>query len=878
MAHTHLNPPLPPKNRTDGDWGRDMYPVSWWNDRYSMHPEPTEYLDDYHGFQSVLESVTQGDKNVEVLDAGCGNSRIAENLYDNGYHKIISIDTSKVVIEQMRERHKKKPGMTFDVLDATNMSSIQNHSLDVVIDKALMDTMIENKNPFLNTFLYLQEVDRVLRPGGTFLCCSVRAMKIIEPFEFPHIEFECEEKEMLSPFGTRQPYYVYICKKRNQSLGHTRLWPEVLKTLAACRSEKEICLTVIDAYSAKNPLAWARLALQGGGWVHNRPWTPSMCLRISLFIASNNPGAWNSLGRYGGGEVASKMYSAKECFEKALSFDLHEAAAWRNLGQFGGGFVNGKNYSIKECYENALSGNRIRESRFNAYLWKELGKMGGAQVDDLPYPPKKCLELAVSWDVNEAEAWMLLASLGGGSYANIDWSRMECYNFGLISEGLDVELEGLIWCKVGSMGGGELRLRDDEYIRMYTEKECFENALSSGVPDERERSELWSRLGTLGGNAHVDGLVVSQVQCFICSLVLNPAQAEGWYHLGRLGGGNVNGSNYSAQECLQKYLESETKNERNAMDSWMRVSHQGAQIKGQWYSRKDCLEKASSINRALASGAWERAVASDENNPEENPEMWLKLGRNGGGAVNYSQSACLEKALSLNPASAEAWQFLGVAGGGKVCGLEYSAKDCYRYALTLDPALEAAWSKLAVNGGGYVNGTFHSAEKCLGTYKSLSVVKHANMTQDSSRTVPANDPGRRIVPVEDHTPFAMLYFGDEESPDAERLQLCKWAIEDENPGREQVAQELEELLENGDDEDETDEQEEEPHKQEEQEEQEEHEEVPQSWLAWANRPCARRTESQEIRGATGARGTRRNPRRKSFFRREIQDYEQEIHR
>ena len=47
-------------------------------------------------------------ESVQVLNLGCGNSVLSEELYDKGFKNIINIDISPVVIEQMQKRNSIK--------------------------------------------------------------------------------------------------------------------------------------------------------------------------------------------------------------------------------------------------------------------------------------------------------------------------------------------------------------------------------------------------------------------------------------------------------------------------------------------------------------------------------------------------------------------------------------------------------------------------------------------------------------------------------------------------------------------------------------------------------------------------------------------------
>ena len=43
--------------------------------------------------------------------AGCGNSRLSEEMYEDGYRSITNIDISRVVVDQMAARCRDMEGM-----------------------------------------------------------------------------------------------------------------------------------------------------------------------------------------------------------------------------------------------------------------------------------------------------------------------------------------------------------------------------------------------------------------------------------------------------------------------------------------------------------------------------------------------------------------------------------------------------------------------------------------------------------------------------------------------------------------------------------------------------------------------------------------------
>ena len=54
-----------------------------------------------------------------ILMSGCGNSRLTEDMFEDGYTSITNIDISRVCIEQMVERYKDKPTLQWQQMNIT---------------------------------------------------------------------------------------------------------------------------------------------------------------------------------------------------------------------------------------------------------------------------------------------------------------------------------------------------------------------------------------------------------------------------------------------------------------------------------------------------------------------------------------------------------------------------------------------------------------------------------------------------------------------------------------------------------------------------------------------------------------------------------------
>ena len=57
---------------------------------------------------------------------GCGNSQLSADLYDVGYHKIVNVDISDIVIKQMKEKNKQRTEMEFHKMDVLKVIKFES--------------------------------------------------------------------------------------------------------------------------------------------------------------------------------------------------------------------------------------------------------------------------------------------------------------------------------------------------------------------------------------------------------------------------------------------------------------------------------------------------------------------------------------------------------------------------------------------------------------------------------------------------------------------------------------------------------------------------------------------------------------------------------
>eukprot|EP00658_Telonema_sp_P-2_P018577 TRINITY_DN17286_c0_g1_i2.p1 TRINITY_DN17286_c0_g1~~TRINITY_DN17286_c0_g1_i2.p1 ORF type:complete len:223 (-),score=51.73 TRINITY_DN17286_c0_g1_i2:355-1023(-) len=130
-----------------------------------------DWHQNYHKLDPLLQQygVTPGKK---VVILGCGNSKLPEDMADNGFNSIIGLDWSEVVIAKMQERCADRTGIewkTADVVDPESMKQIPDQSQDVVIDKALFDCLMSRPDSTDSVLGMLEQVQRILATGGLYI-------------------------------------------------------------------------------------------------------------------------------------------------------------------------------------------------------------------------------------------------------------------------------------------------------------------------------------------------------------------------------------------------------------------------------------------------------------------------------------------------------------------------------------------------------------------------------------------------------------------------------------------------------------------------------------------------------------------------------------
>merc|ERR1711934_942817 len=144
---------------------------SYWDGRYDdpSNQEAFEWLQDY---KSLKEIITQQlpNKNGRVLVVGTGRSNLAKDMNADGYADVCGIDWCDKLISRV-----DTPGLSFEFVNSVQEigkpgdAKFGEGTVDYVVDKALLDSILCGVNSTQNAYMYLKAVKNVLRDGGKAL-------------------------------------------------------------------------------------------------------------------------------------------------------------------------------------------------------------------------------------------------------------------------------------------------------------------------------------------------------------------------------------------------------------------------------------------------------------------------------------------------------------------------------------------------------------------------------------------------------------------------------------------------------------------------------------------------------------------------------------
>lgn len=122
--------------------------------------------------------------------AGCGNSKLSEELYDAGFKHIDNIDISSIAIRQMKSKHQiSRKEMTFTEMNILDMT-FEDSTFDCVLDKGTLDAIFSSTDEISVNKVekMFNEIERVLKVAGRYICITLAQSHILEKLL---TRFEC---------------------------------------------------------------------------------------------------------------------------------------------------------------------------------------------------------------------------------------------------------------------------------------------------------------------------------------------------------------------------------------------------------------------------------------------------------------------------------------------------------------------------------------------------------------------------------------------------------------------------------------------------------------------------------------------------------------
>jgi ubiquinone/menaquinone biosynthesis C-methylase UbiE len=167
MSHDHLYP------KDNSEYQHQSY----WEERYTKDTGTYEWFRGWQALRHILVKYIPADS--RLLNLGCGNSTITEDIYDEygAGMDIENIDFSEICIQNMEERNReKRPSMKWLVMDILDLK-YEDETFDIVLDKGTMDAIMCEKGDVWNVSedlaakidAMLTGVSRILKPGGKYI-------------------------------------------------------------------------------------------------------------------------------------------------------------------------------------------------------------------------------------------------------------------------------------------------------------------------------------------------------------------------------------------------------------------------------------------------------------------------------------------------------------------------------------------------------------------------------------------------------------------------------------------------------------------------------------------------------------------------------------
>lgn len=197
--------------------------AAYWDERYTRDPEPFDWYQRWTGVRDIIMEHIKPTQNFLVI--GAGNSRLSEEMYEEGFRKQTNVDISSVVVKAMAEKYADKEGMSYVCMDLKQME-LGDAAFNAVIDKGTLDSLLCGEASTLNVQKALSEIARVLDTTGVFISIShgqpSYRLTYLQRLEFGwDVSVHTVAKPIMgvtgNNIGTEEKenvHYVYVCERK----------------------------------------------------------------------------------------------------------------------------------------------------------------------------------------------------------------------------------------------------------------------------------------------------------------------------------------------------------------------------------------------------------------------------------------------------------------------------------------------------------------------------------------------------------------------------------------------------------------------------------------------------------------------------------------
>jgi SAM-dependent methyltransferase len=184
----------------------------YWDERYCENGTAFEWIFSTAEAMPFVDAFVP--KTSKILVIGCGNSKLSESMYREGWKSLTNIDYSPACILQQTKRSiRKRMKCRWLVMDVRQLR-FPDCSFDTVVDKGTADNLLCYKNTEKNMAEMLLEIYRCLKPGGLYLIFSLnKPHDILElAIDHPRMHWVVSQTQLRNKLGMLQTVLVFkVC-------------------------------------------------------------------------------------------------------------------------------------------------------------------------------------------------------------------------------------------------------------------------------------------------------------------------------------------------------------------------------------------------------------------------------------------------------------------------------------------------------------------------------------------------------------------------------------------------------------------------------------------------------------------------------------------